>query len=174
MNVTWQLKFVRAIRILTLLSRVLKAFWQVVACPSLFYNFWQRQYYYIQHRTNFHKHPVITRFLCWMGRHDYEAESYDGNQAMLYCFYCLQKKGTSIVSSNEDKASSCHLQKTDDGSYILSLTSPLGNESWYVLNHHQHAKGVPSKVKYSTGDTCWFNPDGSVRLVLSSTGKYWK
>lgn len=80
---------------------------------------------------------------------------------------------TLFLKEEVDKTNYC-LQKTEDGSYILVLTSCTGNQSWYILNHHQHVKGVPSKIIYHTGDACWFNPDGSVRLVRASDGKYWK
>ena len=58
---------------------------------------------YYRVRTNWHKHPWVTRFLCWMGRHDYEAYRIDlsrtgfahGDRVLLKCFYCGQKKGSS-------------------------------------------------------------------------------
>jgi hypothetical protein len=49
---------------------------------------------FYRHHTNWHKHPVITRFLCYMGRHDYEFIEADGNHGILECFYCLQRKGS--------------------------------------------------------------------------------
>ena len=47
---------------------------------------------FYRYHTNWHKHPVITRLLCYIGRHDYEFISADGNHGILECFYCLQKK----------------------------------------------------------------------------------
>jgi hypothetical protein len=71
----------------------------------------------------------------------------------------LFSKIESLFSKEEVDRSACRLQQTEDGSYIIAVTSSSGNECWYILNHHQHVKGVPSKISYSTGDTCWFNPD---------------
>lgn len=43
-------------------------------------------------RENWHKHPWVSRFLCWMGRHDYEFVRTCDNGAVLKCFYCEQAK----------------------------------------------------------------------------------
>ena len=59
---------------------------------------------YFSYRTNWHKHPLISRIMCWMGRHDYEyAETLydsqgDPHGAKLECFYCLQQKGSVLLN----------------------------------------------------------------------------
>lgn len=45
---------------------------------------------------NLHKVHGIRTFICWMGRHDYEA-GYCGSTSLgkyvdLYCFYCKKQK----------------------------------------------------------------------------------
>lgn len=47
---------------------------------------------FYSHRTNLHKHPQVSRVLCWMGRHDYEVVSTDETGATLECFYCYHRK----------------------------------------------------------------------------------
>ena len=45
---------------------------------------------------NWHKHPLASKVLCWFGRHDYEYQRMDGpGSAILYCFYCMQRKRSS-------------------------------------------------------------------------------
>ena len=45
---------------------------------------------------------LLLRLLCYIGRHDYEFISADGNHGILECFYCLQKKValTTVVHEN--------------------------------------------------------------------------
>ena len=58
---------------------------------------WKDWFGFYRHRTNWHKHPWITRFLCYMGRHDYEGHGViSQNYVLLKCFYCDQQKGSSF------------------------------------------------------------------------------
>jgi hypothetical protein len=56
---------------------------------------------YYAYRTNWHKHPLVSRFLCWIGRHDYEVSEVGSRYVLLRCFYCQQgkKSGRSHESS---------------------------------------------------------------------------
>ncbi len=47
---------------------------------------------YFRHRTNWHKHPWISYLMCRLGRHDYEAYLWDGEDVWMECFYCLYRK----------------------------------------------------------------------------------
>ena len=64
---------------------------------------------FYRHRTNWHKCPTISRFLCSIGRHDYTYSSVeyhdqgDPEGAILECFYCFQKK-RSILSHIRERA----------------------------------------------------------------------
>jgi len=47
---------------------------------------------YYRIRQNWHKHPLVSRLMCWLGRHDYEPESVRGREVTMRCFYCQQSK----------------------------------------------------------------------------------
>jgi len=48
---------------------------------------------FYRYRTNWHKIPWVSKFLCWIGRHDYELKYAEAdNDAILYCFYCSHEK----------------------------------------------------------------------------------
>lgn len=48
---------------------------------------------YFRVHDNLHKHPLISKIMCWMGRHDYEFKyMIDEGTARLQCFYCEHKK----------------------------------------------------------------------------------
>ena len=51
-------------------------------------------YGYLTIIDNWHKHPVISKIMCKLGRHDYEGYEIIPNQkvVMLNCFYCDHKK----------------------------------------------------------------------------------
>lgn len=50
---------------------------------------------------NWHKHPVMSKMMCKMGRHDYEFESVgNGGWGVLYCFYCEKKKSSHSHKKN--------------------------------------------------------------------------
>lgn len=52
---------------------------------------------YYSFRTNWHKHPWVTRVLCWFDRHDYELDEVTGpNSATLSCFYCEKRKHSTV------------------------------------------------------------------------------
>lgn len=57
-------------------------------------------YQYLMFIDNWHKVGWISRIMCYLGRHDYEAtgiESCDrGTWACLECFYCEHKKKSLI------------------------------------------------------------------------------
>lgn len=58
---------------------------------------WRDSFGFYRHRTNWHKHPLVTKFLCWMGRHDYEpAKVIASDRVLLECFYCLQRKDSTF------------------------------------------------------------------------------
>lgn len=57
------------------------------------------RYGYLRYHDNWHKHPIVSRVLCWLGRHDYEYEGKVVNgAAYLACFYCLHRKNSSRSS----------------------------------------------------------------------------
>lgn len=58
----------------------------------------ENRYGYLRFRTNWHKHPVVSRLLCSIGRHDYEYEGPGNhpNSAILWCFYCDAKRNSTI------------------------------------------------------------------------------
>ncbi len=152
MNATWQSKCAKVTQILTLLRRVLKVFWQVVVSPSLLSRIekalspeWDESFWLRQ---------------CSI----HEKFGYDharSDSLREFAEILLDKKSYS-------------LQKTPDGSTEIVLVSSSGNKSHYATNSHQHRDGYPYKIVYRTGDTIWQEPDGSVRLVRASDGKYWK
>lgn len=63
------------------------------------------------HRTNLHKHPWISRIMCWMGRHDYKiVRSMGETSALLECFYCEQQRH----SSNNSNITAARRQETKE------------------------------------------------------------
>lgn len=72
-----------------------------------------RANYYFAHHTNFHKHPLLSRLMCWCGRHDYEADGVevepdapsftDRVSVRLVCFYCGQEKSSGFTNIGKDK-----------------------------------------------------------------------
>jgi len=52
------------------------------------------------YRFNPHSIPPVSKLLCRMGRHDYEAYRFikAKNQVILECFYCGREKGSTIRS----------------------------------------------------------------------------
>lgn len=48
--------------------------------------------HFFRHRTNWHKLPGVRRFLCWIGRHDFEFTRLEGQGAVLTCFYCERER----------------------------------------------------------------------------------
>jgi len=55
-------------------------------------------------RENWHKHPWISRLMCWLGRHDYEfVEMVNYRTARLSCFYCERKKHSAGARRDEWK-----------------------------------------------------------------------
>lgn len=56
--------------------------------------------WYLRYTDNWHKHPVISKVMCWMGRHDYEVlhakvipgmDNIGFVDVLLECFYCESK-----------------------------------------------------------------------------------
>lgn len=46
---------------------------------------------------NIHKHPLVSKLCCAIGRHDFVVESIEkNNRVILYCFYCEQKNGQNL------------------------------------------------------------------------------
>ena len=62
---------------------------------------------FYRYRTNIHKFPVVSKLLCYIGRHDFEYsytkfdDQGDPEGAKLECFYCLQGKNS--ILSRKDK-----------------------------------------------------------------------
>lgn len=42
--------------------------------------------------SNLHKLPLVSRILCWIGRHDYEFVCETSHGQLLECFYCEHQK----------------------------------------------------------------------------------
>jgi hypothetical protein len=61
---------------------------------------WLDDLSFYRHVGNWHKHPVVSKYLCLIGRHDYEFEQeiYDDQGdvegAKLVCFYCQQVRSS--------------------------------------------------------------------------------
>lgn len=74
-----------------------------------FKNWWDT--WYMRYHDNWHKNPVISKILCWMGRHDYEADyirvrmdaSNRGSSVRLYCFYCNAEKESAFKDYGSTK-----------------------------------------------------------------------
>jgi hypothetical protein len=52
---------------------------------------------YYHYRTNWHKIPIISKLMCFLGRHDFECDTVKniiGNKCdvNMSCFYCCHKK----------------------------------------------------------------------------------
>jgi hypothetical protein len=43
---------------------------------------------YLRFVDNWHKHPIVSRIMCKMGRHDFELRELRNGSAVLECFYC--------------------------------------------------------------------------------------
>ena len=55
------------------------------------------KYGYLRVHENWHKHPVVSKALCWIGRHDFEfghIDSQDPEQAILWCMYCSRTRSS--------------------------------------------------------------------------------
>lgn len=59
------------------------------------------KYEYLKFKTNWHKHPWLSKLFCSFGRHDYEGIGYDiidftnsDIEIYLECFYCEHRKTT--------------------------------------------------------------------------------
>jgi hypothetical protein len=54
----------------------------------------EHNYGYLRFRTNWHKHPALSKAMCALGRHDYTVSGITRNEAgyvdgiYLKCFYC--------------------------------------------------------------------------------------
>lgn len=55
-------------------------------------------YGYLRIIDNWHKHPVMSKIMCKLGRHDYECSEIIGEYASLYCFYCDKTKHSHILT----------------------------------------------------------------------------
>ena len=55
---------------------------------------------FYRHIDNWHKHSLISKILCKIGRHDYKFMWMDGDSAILSCFYC-EKRCSSKTSLGE-------------------------------------------------------------------------
>jgi len=54
------------------------------------FEWFETRYGYLRFIDNWHKHPLVSRLLCKLGRHDYHFDRMDGPHAILFCFYCLK------------------------------------------------------------------------------------
>lgn len=54
-------------------------------------------------RENWHKHPWVSKFLCWMDRHDFEFREIENSQrVMLACFYCQKIRHSGFSGAKFD------------------------------------------------------------------------
>ena len=68
------------------------------------YKWFKNRYGFYCFRTNWHKHPYISKIMCWMGRHDFEAtkpgvklgKKLGLTWLTLKCFYREQKKNSAV------------------------------------------------------------------------------